>query len=194
MKPLIAVFAKAPIPGRVKTRLVPPLTSEVAALLHERLVADVWSRLNALSDADCELHTDQHTSAWPEISPKSLQCDGDLGQRMTHAIEHGFTAGRPSVAIVGGDIPEFPVAALSAMLSSTSDVSFGPARDGGYYALVCRRSAPGMLAGVRWSTAHALADSIASCIRAGLNISIGQPWHDVDSEEDLHLLPTHLRP
>jgi len=195
MKPLIAVFAKAPQAGRVKTRLVPPLSAEQAARLHERLVGEVWARVRELAAvADCELHVSGETDAWPEAAPRRRQSPGDLGARMLHALEQGLTGGHPRVAIVGGDIPQLPLEAVLALLAADSDVALGPARDGGYYAICCRRTHAAMFAGVRWSTPHALADTIAACARLGFTISIGQPWHDVDTAEDLHLLPPHLRP
>lgn len=191
MKPLIAVFAKAPIAGRVKTRLVPPLSMEEAAQLHERLVADVWQRLPG--DAQFELHTDQPTAAWPDISPRRVQVSGDLGARMFHAMQTGLAAGHPCVAVVGGDIPDFPTAYMERLLSAGAAVALGPTLDGGYYAIVCRQIRRDMFDGVRWSTSHALADTIAACARAGLTIFTGEPWHDVDRPEDLDLLPPHLR-
>lgn len=195
MKPLIAVFAKAPEPGKVKTRLVPPLTAEQAARLHERLVAGVWARVRELETvADIELHLSAETTAWPEATARQRQTEGDLGARMLHALQQGLAAGRPRVTIVGGDIPDLPVEALRALIESTADVALGPVRDGGYYAISCRRAHGEMFAGVRWSTPHALADTIAACARLGFTIFVGQPWHDVDTAEDLHLLPPDLRP
>lgn len=191
MKPLIAVFAKAPVPGRVKTRLVPPLTFEQAAQLHQRLVADLWSRLPA--GAERELHTDQPTAAWPAIAPRRLQSSGDLGARMFHALQTALAAGHPRAAVVGGDIPDFPTNLFAPLLQADADVALGPTRDGGYYAIVCRRICAGMFDGVRWSTSDALADTITACARAGLTTVTGEPWHDVDRPEDLDLLPPHLR-
>ncbi|MFN7934996.1 MAG: TIGR04282 family arsenosugar biosynthesis glycosyltransferase [Bryobacteraceae bacterium] len=191
MKPLIAVFAKAPIPGRVKTRLVPPLTTEQAAQLHERLVADVWQRLPG--DAQLELHTDLPTAAWPGISSRRLQASGDLGARLFHALQSGLAEGHPRVAVVGGDIPDFPTGYMERLLSADADVALGPTLDGGYYAIACRRVSASMFDRVRWSSAHALADTIAACTCAGLTIFTGAPWHDVDRPEDLDLLPPHLR-
>ncbi|MBL8178382.1 MAG: TIGR04282 family arsenosugar biosynthesis glycosyltransferase [Bryobacterales bacterium] len=194
MKPLIAVFAKAPEPGKVKTRLVPPLTPQSAADLHERLVRDVWRRVSSLCDVDCELHLDSETPAWPEASERRLQTCGDLGARMLSAFDHALGEGRPSVTIVGGDIPELPLPAVTALIEAPADVAFGPTRDGGYYAISCRKTHPAMFHLVRWSTSHALTDTVAACLKGGLAYWIGQPWHDVDTEEDLDLLPPELRP
>lgn len=195
MKPLVAVFAKAPEPGAVKTRLIPPLSPLQAAKLHQGLVADVWLRLQPLRPgADLELHTSHPTSAWPEAAPHVLQSHGDLGQRMLHTLRSALASGRPVAAIIGGDIPNLPLDAIRALLASAADVSLGPTRDGGYYSIACRRTHPEMFAGVRWSTPHTLSDTVSACVRLGLSLSIGQPWHDVDTAEDLDLLPPHLRP
>lgn len=195
MQPLIAVFAKAPVAGKVKTRLVPPLTAEQAAKLYERLVADVWRRLAMLRDAvEVELHTDTGTGAWPGMAPRKLQVEGDLGERMLHVLKGGLAAGRPVVGIIGGDIPDVPLEAVRSLMGTAADVALGPARDGGYYMIACRRTDADMFAGVRWSTQNALADTVGAASRCGLSVQVGPAWHDVDTAEDLELLPLELRP
>lgn len=194
MPPVIILFAKAPVPGKVKTRLTPHLTPAQAARLHQAMVEDTWSRMQQLKDiATLELHTDIETDAWRAISFRRLQVEGDLGVRMLHALSQAFEQGATQAMIVGSDIPELPVDHLRLLLDSLSQVALGPVRDGGYYAISCRTTHPHMFQDVRWSTLHALADTINSCARAGLSVSVGAPWHDVDSPEDLVLLPTHLR-
>lgn len=190
MKPLLILFAKAPVPGRVKTRLTPFLTALKAAELHERLVAEVWKQLKSLNlAADAELHTDVGTEAWPEAQPRKLQSPGDLGIRMLSALGEALAAGRPKAILLGSDIWNLPEEHLRELLSSDADVALGPVEDGGYYAIACRRTDPRMFAGVRWSTAHALSDTVSACLRCGLNIHVGQPWYDIDTPEDLKHLP-----
>lgn len=190
MKPLLILFAKAPVPGRVKTRLTPVLTPLQAAELHERLVTEVWKRLNSLNlDADAELHTDVETDAWPEAQPRQLQTAGDLGVRMLSALQKGLADGRPKVTIVGSDIWNLPETHLLDLLAAKADVALGPTEDGGYYAIACRRMDPRMFDGVRWSTNHTLADTVSGCLRCGLGIHVGQRWHDIDTPEDLNRLP-----
>jgi rSAM/selenodomain-associated transferase 1 len=194
MPPVIILFAKAPVPGKVKTRLTPHLTPPQAARLHQALVEDTWCRLQQLADiATLELHTDIATDAWPEITHRKTQVDGHLGVRMLHALSKAFEQGAPQAMIVGSDIPELPVDHLRLLLDSPSQVALGPVRDGGYYAISCRATHPNMFDDVRWSTSHALADTINCCARAGLSVSVGPSWHDVDSPEDLVLLPANLR-
>ena len=198
MRPVILVFAKAPIPGRVKTRLHTDLTPEQAARLHKAFVFDTLESLNQLSArADIELHSDVPTDEWP-LSYR-LQAAGDLGERMLFACAEALAAGRPRVMIVGADSPTLPVAHLQRLFAAEQDVALGPTEDGGYYAIACRRVDPAMFAGVAWSTAETLAQTVAACHRAGLTTALGEPWWDVDSGEDLarlrqeKSLPPHTR-
>ena len=185
----IAVFAKAPIPGRVKTRLAATLGAEEAARLHEQMVTALVRRLLAAADRlDCnvELHTGTLTDAWAGLAvSRQLQVDGDLGARMLHALREGLDAGRTRMLIIGGDVPTVPISHLEALLGSEADVALGPAEDGGYYAICCRKTHPEMFAGVAWSTDLACAQTAAACRSAGLSVSFGPTWFDIDETEDL---------
>jgi rSAM/selenodomain-associated transferase 1 len=186
MPPLVIVFAKAPVPGRVKTRLTPPLRPEEAAALHERFVRETVARLAALPGVAFELHTDEPTTAWSDLPVRRrLQAPGGLGARMLAAIEAALAAGHPRAMIVGGDSPDLPAAHLQALVDGQSDVALGPARDGGYYAIACRRTHPQMFSDVRWSSPHALTDTIRAAAACGLSVEVGAPWRDIDTPEDL---------
>ena len=188
----IAVFAKAPIPGRVKTRLAVTLGAEEAARLHERMVSTLVLRLIEAANrlgCDVELHTDTLTDAWAGLAvSRALQVDGDLGARMLHALREGLDAGRTRMLILGGDVPTVPISHLEALLGADSDVALGPAEDGGYYAICCRKTHPEMFAGVAWSTSEACAQTASACRRAGLSVSFGLVWFDVDEPSDLDRL------
>jgi len=178
MAPLVILFAKAPVAGRVKTRL--GLEASRAARLHEAMVRDTLAMLRAL-DAELELHTDVATDAWAEFAvPRKLQAAGDLGARMLAALE----AGR-QVMIVGSDAPTLPLGHLEWLLASSADVALGPAEDGGYYAISCRRIHQRMFAGVEWSTRRTLEQTVAAAEACGLSVELGPVWFDVDSPEDL---------
>ena len=175
---MVILFAKAPIPGRVKTRLTPPLGADRAAALYQSLVTDLLCRLTL--HFNVELHTDIETDAWRELQvPRRLQVQGDLGERMLAALQ-----GRHA-AIVGGDIPDLPVDHVETLLASTADVTLGPAEDGGYWGIAVRRTHPDMFRGVAWSTPSALVQTAAACCRAGLTVAMGPLWHDLDTPEDL---------
>jgi rSAM/selenodomain-associated transferase 1 len=182
MPPLVILFAKAPVPGQVKTRL--RLDSGAAAALHEAMVRDVFAMLATLP-AELELHTDIRTDAWPRITvARKVQVDGDLGQKMLAALGGGDR----QVMIVGSDAPTLPRGHLENLLASTADVALGPTEDGGYYAIACRRTHPKMFDGVEWSTKRAMEQTVAATRACGLSVEIGPPWFDVDSPADLERL------
>jgi rSAM/selenodomain-associated transferase 1 len=185
LRPLIVLFAKAPVPGRVKTRL--GIDSRRAAELHSLFVRDTLSMLSELrEEADIEISCDQPTEAWADVSiARSLQVPGDLGQRICHAIRSALDAARPCVMILGSDSPGLPPEHIRTLLACPADVAIGPTEDGGFYAISCRKAAPQMFHAVRWSTAHTLNDTVNALERCRLTFQLGPTWFDVDTPEDL---------
>lgn len=190
MLPVIILFAKAPVPGRVKTRLSPAIDLASAAELHRAFVLDMVESLLPLSEtAELELSTDISTPAWPEVPVRrSLQAGGDLGARLYSAVSRALGLGRPRAVVLGSDSPTLPPAAVVELLAADADVALGPTEDGGYYGIACRRVHPEMFAGVRWSTPHTLADTALAVRRCGLSVAFGAPWFDVDEPSDLERL------
>jgi len=188
--PLVIVFAKAPIPGRVKTRLDGMLDPAAASELHCALVRDALEMLQSLSrEADVDLCTDIETDAWAEVRiTRSLQGEGDLGQQMYRALDKALADGRTQVMIIGSDSPGLPPTHIQGLLHSSADVALGPTEDGGYYAISCCKIAPSMFKEVRWSTPDTLADTKSAVQECGLSLEIGAPWFDVDRPVDLHRL------
>jgi rSAM/selenodomain-associated transferase 1 len=187
VQPAIMLFAKAPVAGRVKTRLAPLLGAAGAAELHRAFVSDMLELLAGLAGiAGMELHTDTPTDAWlyAPVAGK-LQCAGNLGQRMFHALNAALVQGHPRAMVVGSDAPTLPRKHLEMLLDSAADVAFGPCEDGGYYAISCRRVHPAMFHGVDWSTAGVLAASERAARACGLTVERGAPWFDVDEPPDL---------
>jgi uncharacterized protein len=174
MRPAIVVFAKAPRPGHVKTRLgLPP---EWAARLHESFVRDALALAQAAAE-HVELHTDVETEAWRDVAvPRRLQPAGDLGDRMLAAL--------PAL-ILGSDAPSLPLSRLTALIATPGDVVLGPAEDGGYWAILARRRDDRMFEGVEWSTASTREQTIAACRARGLTVALGPEWFDVDDPAGL---------
>jgi rSAM/selenodomain-associated transferase 1 len=184
MRPAIILFAKAPVAGRVKTRLEPVLGAEAALDLHKAFVLDMLDKLSTLSGATgIELHTDIATDAWrrPNVVLRT-QISGDLGSRMLHAL------GGRWACIVGSDAPTLPVSHIEALLASSADLALGPCEDGGYYAISCRRAHPDMFRGVEWSSERALEQTEKSARQCGLSVERGPGWYDVDRPGDLKRL------
>ena len=183
--PLIAVFAKAPRPGLVKTRL--GLDPALAVALHEAFVRDTLMLAQAASPR-VELHTDVETEAWRDLTgvPRRQQVSGDLGARM-YAVLASATPTAP-VLILGSDSPSLPHAHLAQLISTPGDVVLGPADDGGYWAILARRADAAMFAEVEWSTARAFDQTLAAARAAGLSTGAGPTWFDVDEPRSLRKL------
>ncbi len=186
-RPLLILFAKAPVAGRVKTRLCPPLTPDQAAGLHSALVQETIEMLSTFSDvADVELSSNSSNESWPSVTvPRSVQPAGDLGARLFHALAGALALGREVAMVVGSDSPGLPSSHIGALLESAADVTLGPTLDGGFFAIACRRVHASMFEGVRWSTAFTLDDAVRSAAQCGLTVAIGPAWFDVDVEHDL---------
>jgi uncharacterized protein len=186
LQSVIILFAKAPVPGRVKTRLQPPLSPAEAASLHTAFVSDMIERLQSVSGALLELHTDILTDAWAWAGvPQRVQSVGGLQLKMLHALEEAFSEGRPRAIIVGSDAPTLPTAHITALLASEADVALGPTDDGGYYAISCRRTHADMFQGVEWSCPVTLKQTVRALGLCGLSVEIGPRWFDVDEPGDL---------
>ena len=173
------------MPGHVKTRL--RIDSLRAAELHSEFVRETLTMLSdLLEEADIEISTDQPTDAWADFSiARSLQAPGDLGERIYKAIRGALDTGRPRVMIIGSDSPGLPPGHMRTLLASPADVAIGPTEDGGFFAIACRKAAPEMFHGVRWSTAHTLNDTVNALERCGLTFQVGPSWFDVDTPSDL---------
>ena len=188
MCPKLVVFAKAPHPGTVKTRLIPRMCPESAAALHLAMATDLLNRLEQLRPFfDLELHTNEPTRAFSGL-PIRTQAPGDLGVRLYAALAEGLRSGRPAVLVMGSDSPTVPLSHISDMLATNDDVVLGPTSDGGFYAILCRRAHPEMFRGVTWSSGTTCADTVAAVLRSGLTLSIGGTWYDIDTPEDLSRL------
>lgn len=195
-RPRLVVMLKEPRAGRVKTRLGRDIGMTAAAWWFRHQSASILRRLDdprwhlvIAASPDSAAST---CRIWPAHLPRMAQGGGDLGQRMAGII-HRL---RPDpVVIIGGDIPgitPFHIAQAFGALGS-APLTFGPADDGGYWLIGFSGPRPppaGFLSGVRWSTRHALADSIATApdLRHRLVATLG----DVDTAADLAVLPRHF--
>lgn len=190
MLPKLIVFARAPVAGRVKTRLASELSPHRALEFHVAMTSDLLSRLKQVrAIADVELHTDEITQTWNSINiPVRVQASGDLGRRLYRAISQALEAGHSAAIVVGSDSPTFPLAHLSALLDTHAGVALGPTPDGGFYAILCRRTHPEMFDGVTWSSADTRAETERAIRRCGLTVAIGPEWYDVDTAADLSRL------
>ena len=176
----LLVIAKQPVPGKVKTRLVPPCTYEQAAALAEAALADTLHTLLLVPARHRVLVLDGEPGPWLppgfEIVP---QRGGPLDERLANA----FAAARGPALLVGMDTPQV-TPALLAVDWRAADAVFGPAADGGFWALGLRAPDPGLLRGVPMSTARTGAIQRARLRTAGLRVVDLPELRDVDTAAD----------
>ena len=191
-EPRILVLARAPVPGAVKTRLVPALGAAGAAALHARLLERTLATARAVPGAAVELWCTpdlEHpafAAAAAHGATLRLQPAGDLGARMHHALASALAAGGTPL-LVGCDCPALTVEDFlqAAAALADHDVVLAPAEDGGYALIGARRVTPLLFEGVEWGGARVLRQT-----RARL-VALGWRWHelrtlwDVDRPDDL---------
>jgi rSAM/selenodomain-associated transferase 1 len=184
MRDTVVVFARAPRLGAVKRRLAREIGDRAALRFHLGMLTLL---LRALA-ADRRFHTllaltpDHARFRLPPGVQRLPQGDGDLGRRMHRAF---WRFPRARVAIIGCDIPDAgPSDARAAFRSlGNAHAAFGPAVDGGYWLVAMSPHRPTRpFAKVRWSTEHALADTLANF--AGRPIAMLRMLHDVDTAAD----------
>jgi uncharacterized protein len=194
-KKALILFAKRPVPGRVKTRLSPPLTLEEAAELYRRMLEDILAKTARLDGVARFLYYEPDPEAAPffdrfvpGIAP-APQRGADLGERMATAFGELFAAGYGEVAIIGTDLPDLPVAFIEEsflrLATAGIDAVFGPSEDGGYYLLAMRELHGSLFRDIPWSSEKVLELSLEKGKQAGLGISLLPVWHDVDTAMDL---------
>ncbi|MFZ3554779.1 TIGR04282 family arsenosugar biosynthesis glycosyltransferase [Streptomyces sp. BH055] len=176
----LLVIAKEPRPGRVKTRLTPPFTPQEAAELAEAALADTLDAVAQTPAARRVLVLDGAPGPWLppgfEVVP---QCAGGLDERLAAA----FARCEGPALLIGMDTPQVRPTLLTVDFTDC-DAWFGPALDGGFWALGLAEPDPRLLRGVPMSTAHTGAAQRARLVEAGLTVRDLPPLRDVDTAED----------
>ncbi|WP_070987827.1 TIGR04282 family arsenosugar biosynthesis glycosyltransferase [Halofilum ochraceum] len=189
----IVVFAKAPVPGRAKTRLIPALGPEGAARLQAALLEDALQRARAAGPAGLELWGtgDDPQGCLPAAAARhgaSLrdQCDGDLGARMQHALACATADGTPAL-VIGTDAPGLTPARIEQAGESLArhDAVLVPALDGGYVLLGAHAAPAELFTGIDWGTDRVLAATHARLRTLGWRVDERPVVWDVDEPEDL---------
>ena len=186
---VVAVFAKRPVPGGVKTRLTPPLTPDQAARLYWAFTQDTWTRLERWGGAELMLFADEPWEGFAAFTGAvEIQSSGDLGMRMYSCFKRVQSLNFERSLIVGTDSPTLPLARLDealAALDSPDSAVLGPTSDGGYYLVGCREPRKGMFEEVAWSAETTLEDTRRAFERVGYRTALLASWWDVDEPADL---------
>ena len=194
MNDAVLVVAKAPAPGRSKSRLVPPLTPEQGAALHEALLLDTLDACRAEVPATGLLHSsatedEQLRALAGRPTRLVLQRGRGLEDALAGAIEELAADG--AVALVSSDVPGIPRGSLRrafTALADGADVVLGPAFDGGYWLIAMQAFHAAPFRQIPWSTPAVLGVTIRRCEEEGLRLHLLEPWRDVDTLVDLDFL------
>lgn len=209
----IAVMAKAPVPGQVKTRLAPPLASDMAAALSAAFLRDITENIVraglmismqgyiAYAPAGSESTFDgMHAAA-----TRFVLADGAVintprvegfGRSLLHAAQSLFAKGHDAVCLLNSDSPNLPTSLLSqaaAALAEDGDrVVLGAAEDGGYYMLGIKAPHRHLFEDIAWSTGEVAGQTRERARALGLSVAELDLWYDVDDAAALHRLCNDL--
>jgi rSAM/selenodomain-associated transferase 1 len=197
----VAIMAKAPRPGEVKTRLCPPLLAAEAAALYRCFLLDKIAAVRTLLGARPVLAytPDEALAEFAALAPDFTlvpQRGSDLGARLHATLAGLLAAGHPAAIAVDSDTPtlprEFLQQAVDRLARPGPDVVLGPTEDGGYYLIGVRAAHGALFDDVPWSTSAVLEVTLRRAAAAGLESARLLPWFDVDTPDDLRRLRTLL--
>lgn len=195
----LLLFTRYPEARTTKTRLIPELGEDGAALLQKRLTERVAYQANLLAQRlgiETVVHytggSREQMSSWLGAMKYVEQADGDLGQRMRSAFEQTFTDGAEAAVLIGSDIPDITADLLQQAFTSlvTREVIIGPSRDGGYYLIgLVANQAPQLLPllfeEMQWSTGGLFATTTNRLEKAGYDVEVLPTLRDIDLPTDL---------
>ncbi|ACL17729.1 TIGR04282 family arsenosugar biosynthesis glycosyltransferase [Methanosphaerula palustris] len=195
----IAVMAKEPVPGRVKTRLCPPLSHQEAADLYGAFLADTLSLVAKMSATGFIAYDpDRAGPFFRDLAPGGMMCisqgTGDLGTRLARVSKKLFSSGLQRVLIVASDAPGMNPEHLSLAFNylEHADLVLGPGDDGGYYLIGTRFHAPALFSGIPWSTTEVLATTLKMADREGMTTALLPSCPDIDTMQDLYRFAREL--
>lgn len=193
----VAIFARAPSPGRAKTRLIPLLGAQGAANFQAALIADTLRKVATRS---------RHAARYLFVAGRSFpvpsalarftvvhQHGADLGERLVGAFRQ-LLARHQAAVVIGTDSPALPARNLHQARRELSvcDAVLGPCPDGGFYLIGLRCLPAGLFRKVRWGSRFAFRDVLRNLLRNGLACSVLDPIPDVDRPADVHAVAAQL--
>ena len=201
----LAIMAKAPRAGKVKTRLSPPLTLVQSAALNICFLQDTAQNIAEVSLSGKSTGLICYTpigdeSAFENLLPPSFQLvpqRGDaFGERLLAAAEDILCCGYGSACLIDSDSPTVPASAFHqavAELSKPGDrIVLGPSHDGGYYLIGLKQPHSEPFINIHWSTDTVFAETIAAAKAANIETAILPLWYDVDDAATLSVLSDEL--
>lgn len=187
--PAVLLFLKAPVPGRVKTRLAREIGDRAACDVYRQMVEQQVATLPA--DWPVEIHftpksAREDFARWLGLSYNyHPQPEGNLGRRLQSAVAAAFERGHEAIILIGGDCPGLNAATLKTSarhLADGADAVIGPATDGGYYLLGLRRlaRADSLFEDIPWSSRQVAPVTTERISSLGLRLARLEEKEDVD--------------
>lgn len=198
----VIVFAREPVPGKTKTRLIPAIGPGRAAALADAFNRDALAKAKMLLPADLVIAGSAAGGArrsryFRDLARQFGAClvdqgAGDLGARMARVLRP-FTSGGGAM-LFGSDTPSLPLRMLArnADMLTRCPTVLGPALDGGYYLIGVRGKLPGIFTRIEWGGPGVLATTLERLRAAREPYALGPWWYDVDRIQELALLKLHL--
>ena len=194
---LLIVYVKKPVPGNVKTRLIPKIGAEAACLVYDYLLKHTLKVANQFQgdvlfsfDGDC-----------PELSELSIsfktsrQKGRDLGDKMSNDFQTAFESGYTQIVLIGSDIPWLSINLINQSFKELSNNGsvIGPTKDGGYYLIGFHSRLQSQLKVVfnriDWSTDRVFDQTISQLKNIATHPFVLEKLQDVDRPEDLSIIP-----
>ena len=203
----IAIMAKASVPGRAKTRLVPPLTFAEAAAFNSAFLKDVAANVLAAADsADIAGYVAfgppgaDAVAFFQRLLPRRIgfieAWFPDFGDCLFGAVAQLLDRGHASAVVLNSDSPTLPTSLLvetARVLAQPGDRAvLGPSIDGGYYLLGVKQPHRRLFEDVAWSTEQVARATLERAAEIGLRVHVLPPWYDVDDVEALNTLRSEL--
>jgi rSAM/selenodomain-associated transferase 1 len=194
-KALLVIVAKAPIPGKVKTRLCSDLTPAAATELYCCFLQDRIAEMGSLkgidlaiayTPEDSETYFSGFTSDGFDLFPQKGK---DLGERLNNIFMQKSAEGYGAIAVIDSDTPDLPKAVVQEsfdlLASGRAEAVFGPCYDGGYYLVGLSKPRPELFRDVPWSTATVLQKTLETAAKNSVKTELLRRWNDLDTFKDL---------
>lgn len=201
----LTVMAKAPRPGKVKTRLSPPLTPGQTSALNICFIRDTTENIQQVTEASHSAGLVAYTpvgdeAAFDGLLPPAFRLLGQrgegFGERLLYVCRDLFACGFSSVCLIDSDSPTMPQDALLQAVEGLSRAGdrmmLGGSDDGGYYLIGIKRPHHRLFEHIDWSTGRVFAQTLARAREIGLPAELLPTWYDVDDAASLERLRREL--
>lgn len=195
----VIILCKAPIAGRVKTRLMPAYSDVEAAKIHQQMTETVLRKTTLIFD-DVWLAVDDVSH--PFFAKMKLkyhfnlcfQGDGNLGERLKHLMHQSLIENNvQKLMFLGTDSPHIPLTRYQQAITQSqgADILIGPVEDGGYDLIVIKQSLDYIFEGITWGSEHVLEQTLHICKQYQHQVELLDISFDLDRAEDLQRAPIH---